>query len=97
MASPFDEPERNSYALRNKVEHFLRMENPEAARKLLQRVRMPGSVFAWNLVIRYYGKQRDYPSAYKTYQQVFPSLPVSPQSLIRFFSSDPGFYGANMG
>ena len=65
-----EEKEWNSFSLRNKVEHWLKMKDPEAARRLLQRVRVSQSVYAWNLVIKYYAHKGNYTDAYKTYQQV---------------------------
>jgi pentatricopeptide repeat protein len=49
----------------------LNMKDPEAARRLLQRARIPQSVYSWNLVIKYYAHKGNYLDAYKTYQQVF--------------------------
>ena len=62
--------EWNSFTLRKKVEHLLNMKDPEAARRLLQKVKVSQSVYSWNLVIKQYAHMADYPSAYKTYQQV---------------------------
>ena|SRR2546423_7375322 len=65
-----EEKEWNSFSLRNKVEHWLKMKDPEAARRLIQRARVSQSVYAWNLVIKYYAHKGNYTDAYKTYQQV---------------------------
>jgi pentatricopeptide repeat protein len=65
-----EEKEWNSFSLRNKVEHWITMKDPEGARRLLQRARVPQSVYSWNLVIKYYAHQGNYTDAYKTYQQV---------------------------
>ena len=68
------EREWNSFTLRNKVEHMLKMKDPEAATRLLQRVRVPQSVYSWNLVIKHYAHMGSYTDAYKVYQQV--SIPL---------------------
>ena len=65
-----EEKEWNSFSLRNKVEHWLNMKDPDAVRRLLQRARIPQSVYSWNLVIKYYAHKGNYLDAYKTYQQV---------------------------
>ena len=61
---------RNSYGLRNKIEHYLRMKNLEAAERELKRTRLDGSVFSWNLVIKYYAKLGKYDEAERIYQLV---------------------------
>jgi len=69
-AEEASEREWNSFTLRNKVEHLLKTKNLEAAIRLLQRVRVPQSVYSWNLVIKHLAHTGSYTDAYKIYQQV---------------------------
>jgi pentatricopeptide repeat protein len=60
----------NSFGLRNKVEHFLRMKDPSSAQNILQKSKIEGSEYSWNLLIKYYANQGQYDDAEKMYQQV---------------------------
>lgn len=64
--------EENSYGLRTKVEHLLRIKTPEAAEKILQKSKLAGSEYSWNKVIKYYAMLGEYKQAENTYQQVCP-------------------------
>jgi pentatricopeptide repeat protein len=67
--------ERNPYGLRNKIEHLLRMQNPEAAEKTLGHAKMDGSEYSWNLLIKYYSKLGKYAESERIYQLVFLCTP----------------------
>ena len=73
IQSKLVEPEQfNSFSLRNKVEHLLRMQHPEEAEDLLKKTDIDGegTAFSWNLCIRYYAKKGDNAKCERLYQQV---------------------------
>jgi pentatricopeptide repeat protein len=46
----------NSYTLTNKVDHLLRIKNTEEAELILKKSTLHRTVYAWNLLIKYYAK-----------------------------------------
>jgi hypothetical protein len=69
-----EEQEHNSHGLRNKIEHLLRMKNPEAAERLLKKTHIDGSEFSWNLLIKYHARLGEYDKSNELYQMVYRVL-----------------------
>ena len=60
----------NSFGLRNKVEHLIRMNTPDAAEKILKSSKLEGAEYSWNLLIKHYAMLGNYKQAESTYMQV---------------------------
>src|SRR5438552_1696814 len=63
--------DRNSFSLRTKINHLLRMQNPTQAEDVLKKSTLEGREYSWNLLIKYYAKSGNYTESERAYQQVF--------------------------
>lgn len=66
-----DSDDRNSFTLRTKIDHLLRMQNPTQAEDVLKKSTLEGREYSWNLLIKYHAKSGNYTESERVYQLVF--------------------------